>query len=53
MRHRYREVEAGDKPDKGQMGGSCNRKACQAPDATWYNLYTDSYYCELSLPSKG
>lgn len=43
--HRYREVEPGDHPDKGQMGGHCNTRACQKPGAVWYNTGTDSYYC--------
>jgi len=36
----------GEKPDKGKMNGSCNRFACQAPGATWYNHSTERYYCE-------
>lgn len=34
------------KPDKGQFAGSCNRTACQAPDATWWHMDTRAYYCE-------
>ena len=37
-----------DKPenaDKGQRGGSCNRRACQAPGALWYNRSTEKFYC--------
>jgi len=34
-----------EKPDKGKKGGSCNRRACQAPGATWYNWGTRAYYC--------
>lgn len=34
------------KPDKGQFMGSCNRTACQAPGADWYNRGTFAYYCE-------
>lgn len=34
------------KPDKGKIGGSCNRTACQAPGATWFNTSTRAYYCE-------
>lgn len=35
-----------NKPDKGLRGGSCNRTACQAPGATWFNQSTRAYYCE-------
>jgi hypothetical protein len=37
-----------NKPDpalKGKQGGNCNRTACQAPGATYYNPYTYAYYC--------
>lgn len=30
---------------KGVKGGNCNRTACQAPDATWYNTGSWAYYC--------
>jgi uncharacterized protein YmfQ (DUF2313 family) len=33
------------KPDKGHFGGSCNRTACQAPNATWWHMDTHAYYC--------
>lgn len=33
-------------PDKGLKGGSCNRTACQAPGANWYNYSTQKYYCQ-------
>jgi len=33
------------KPDKGQYQGSCNREACQAPGANYFNLSTRRYYC--------
>lgn len=33
------------KPDKGQRGGSCNRRDCQAPGAWWFNDSTRKYYC--------
>jgi hypothetical protein len=33
------------KSDKGFFKGSCNRTACQAPGATWYNHSTRVYYC--------
>lgn len=35
-----------NKPDKGCEGGSCNRTACQAPNAIWYNHGSLSWYCE-------
>ena len=34
-----------NKPDKGELGGSCNRTACQQPGAAWYNHATRKYYC--------
>ncbi len=30
---------------KGKFNGNCNRTACQAPGATWYNIATQAYYC--------
>lgn len=33
------------KPDKGLLGGSCNRTHCQAPGATWVNESNGAYYC--------
>ena len=35
-----------EKPDKGQYMGSCNRRACQAPHAVWFNRSTLRHYCE-------
>lgn len=32
---------------KGKFQGNCNRTACQAPGATWYNHSTRLYYCEI------
>lgn len=32
-------------PDKGLYKGSCNRRDCQAPGATWYNSSTRAHYC--------
>lgn len=29
----------------GVLGGLCNRKACRAPGATWYNSGSYAYYC--------
>ncbi len=31
--------------DKGKLDGSCNRSACLARPANWYNKYMDKYYC--------
>ena len=31
---------------KGVRGGNCNRAACQAPGANWYNKGSLSWYCE-------
>jgi len=31
---------------KGIEGGNCNRTACQAPHAIWYNEGTQAYYCK-------
>jgi hypothetical protein len=31
--------------DKGQFNGSCNRTACQAPHAIWWNRGSHSHYC--------
>lgn len=33
------------KPAKGTFGGPCNRTACQAPGATYWNSSTRAYYC--------
>lgn len=30
---------------KGKKDGNCNRQACQAPGATYFNVGTDAYYC--------
>jgi len=40
------EVEPELKPDKGLLNGSCNRRACQKPGATWYNKWTYAHYCK-------
>lgn len=34
------------KADKGQRGGSCNRRACQAPGANYYNRGSYAFYCQ-------
>lgn len=31
----------------GEFGGLCNRKACRAPSAEWYNHSTMKYYCHV------
>jgi len=33
------------KADKGFKNGSCNRTACQAPGASFFNRSTKMYYC--------
>lgn len=33
------------KPNKGLKFGSCNREACQAPGANFFNYSTEKYYC--------
>lgn len=33
------------KPDKGLLGGSCNRTAWQAPGATWVHADSGAHYC--------
>lgn len=35
-----------DKPNKGELGGACNRSLCQQEPAEWYNHGTRRYYCE-------
>jgi len=30
---------------KGVKDGNCNRTACQAPNAIWWNTGTRAYYC--------
>lgn len=42
----YGDYNGPDKPDKGQEGGSCNRRLCQAPSAEWYNHGSYAWYCE-------
>jgi hypothetical protein len=44
MSWKYKEPEL--KADKGLEGGSCNRRACQAPNAIYYNKSTRAWYCE-------
>lgn len=33
------------KNDKGLLGGSCNRHACDERPALWWNRYTHAHYC--------
>jgi hypothetical protein len=33
------------KADKGKKAGSCNRRACQAPGAVYWNRGSYAYYC--------
>lgn len=33
------------KANKGLLNGSCNREACQAPGANFFNYGTERYYC--------
>lgn len=40
------QVHTYHKLDKGKEGGSCNRSACQAPNAIWFNHGSRSWYCE-------
>lgn len=35
-----------EKPDKGLFNGSCNRRACQVPGATYWNSSTRAHYCK-------
>lgn len=39
-------LDAPEKPNKGQEGGACNRRACQAEPALWWNHGSHSWYCE-------
>ncbi len=31
--------------DKGKLNGACNRTACLAPGADWWNMGSRAYYC--------
>lgn len=33
------------KPEKGNLGGPCNRTACQHTRASWWNSWTRAWYC--------
>lgn len=39
-------LDAPEKPNKGTEGGACNRRACQAEPALWWNHGSYSWYCE-------
>lgn len=41
----YGDYDGPNKPDKGQEGGSCNRRLCQASPADWYNHRSRHWYC--------
>ena len=41
-----RKIDQAEKADKGLEGGSCNRRACQAPSAIWDNHGSYAWYCE-------
>ena len=41
----YGSYSGPDKPDKGQEGGSCNRRTCQDSPAIWYNHGSYAWYC--------
>ena len=36
----------GSETTVGAHGGLCNRTACRAPGATWYNKSTRKHYCD-------
>lgn len=38
-------VEEVKPPDKGLLNGACNRSACLARPATWFNSSTKAHYC--------
>ncbi len=38
-------LDAPEKPNKGQEGGACNRRACQAEPALYWNHGSHSWYC--------
>lgn len=45
VRDKHGTHQGENQPDKGHKGGSCNRTACQAPNAVWFNHSTRAYYC--------
>lgn len=46
-----KQIRYGDDPEssptllKGKRNGNCNRTACQAPGAFWWNRGSHSWYC--------
>jgi hypothetical protein len=38
-------LDAPLKPNKGEEGGACNRRSCQAEPALWWNHGSHSWYC--------
>lgn len=45
-RAHYREVPDVLPKNKGQFNGSCNRRQCLEPGASWYNRGSYAFYCE-------
>ncbi len=41
----YKHVGNSWNADKGHKNGSCNREACQAAGAIYFNFSTTKYYC--------
>lgn len=42
----YGDYDGPDKPNKGKEGGACNRSACQAEPANWFNHGSYAWYCD-------
>lgn len=38
-------IPVGSSAEVGSFGGLCNRSACRAPGANWYNRGSLRYYC--------
>lgn len=39
-------LDAPAKPNKGQEGGACNVRSCQAEPALWWNHGSHAWYCD-------
>lgn len=39
-------VDSGIQVVKGNKGGECNRTGCSVIGASWYNQFTQRWYCE-------
>ncbi len=39
-------LDAPSKPNKGQEGGACNVRSCQAEPALWWNHGSHAWYCD-------